>query len=163
MSSISYLEILLLALPETVLVITALAVLATDLLSLRNESLPVRMGLCATLAVVGCIAAGVLSWISHGAGNVGDGMFVVTPLIQLVKIGLLVIAVPALVVSAQGRFTTHAGEYIALILFAVIGMMFLVSAEDLLMVFVALEMTSLSLYILTAFNKHQVKKCYPDH
>ena len=32
-------------------------------------------------------------------------------------------------------------------------MMFLVSAEDILMIFVSLELTSLSLYILTAFNK----------
>lgn len=157
MSQISYLAILQLALPETVLVIAAVVVLGADLFSLRNEPLPVRMGLCATLAVLGCVTAGLLAWISNGTGNVGDGLFVVTPLIRLVKIGLLVIAVPALVVSAQGRFTSHAGEYIALILFAVIGMMFLVSAEDLLMVFVALEMTSLSLYILTAFNKREIR------
>ena len=36
-------------------------------------------------------------------------------------------------------------------------MMFLVSAEDILMIFISLELTSLSLYILTAFNKHNVK------
>jgi NADH-quinone oxidoreductase subunit N len=40
---------------------------------------------------------------------------------------------------------------------ATVGMMFLVSAEDLLMIFVSLELTSLSLYILTAFNKHNAK------
>jgi len=157
MNEVRYLEILLLAFPETVLVITALAVLAVDLVSLKNEPLSVRMGLCAALAAMGCVAAAVIALVSQGAGDAGDGMFVVTPLIQLVKVGLLALAVPALVVSAQGRFTTHAGEYIATILFAVLGMMFLVSAEDLLMVFVALEMTSLSLYILTAFNKRQVR------
>lgn len=157
MNEISYLEMFRLALPETVIVITALAVLAADLFSLRSESLPVRMGLCAALAVMGCVAAGLLTWVSQQTGNVGDGLFVVTPLIRLVKLGLLVIAIPALVISAQGRFTPHAGEYIALVLFAVLGMMFLVSAEDLLMVFVALEMTSLSLYILTAFNKREIR------
>jgi NADH-quinone oxidoreductase subunit N len=36
-------------------------------------------------------------------------------------------------------------------------MMFLVSAEDILMIFIALELTSLSLYILTAFNKRDIK------
>jgi len=157
MSAPGYVETLVLALPETVLVITALVVLAADLFSLRGESLPVRMGLCATVGVLGCVAAGVLAGISHGTGDVGDGMFVVTPLIRLVKVGLLATAIPALVVSAQGRFTIHAGEYVALVLFAVLGMMFLVSAEDLLMVFVALEMTSLSLYILTGFSKHELK------
>lgn len=156
MSEVSYLEILTLASPEIVILLTALAVLAADLFSLRTESFQVRMGLCATLAVLGCVAAAVLAWISHGTGDIGNGMFVVTPLIALVKIGLLALAVPALMISGQSRFTSHAAEYVTLILFAVMGMMFLVSAEDLLMVFVALEMTSLSLYILTAFNKHRI-------
>jgi NADH-quinone oxidoreductase subunit N len=43
------------------------------------------------------------------------------------------------------------------LVFAVTGMMLLVSAEDLLMVFLALEMTSLSLYVLAAFDKRQAK------
>src|SRR5207249_2302921 len=51
----------------------------------------------------------------------------------------------------------HAGEYYALILMAVTGMMFLVSSEDILMIFLSLELTSLSLYILTAFNKQSDK------
>ena len=41
-------------------------------------------------------------------------------------------------------------------LLATVGMMFLVSAEKLLMI-ISLELTSLSLYILTAFNKHNIK------
>ena len=36
-------------------------------------------------------------------------------------------------------------------------MMFLVSSDDLLMIFVSLELTSLSLYILAAFNRRDVK------
>ena len=52
-------------------------------------------------------------------------------------------------------FTAHVGEYFALILLAAVGMMFLVSSEDILMIFVSLELTSLSLYILTAFNKRR--------
>ena len=36
-------------------------------------------------------------------------------------------------------------------------MMFLVSSEDILMIFISLELTSLSLYILTAFNKRSPK------
>ena len=49
------------------------------------------------------------------------------------------------------------GEYFALILLAAVGMMFLVSSEDILMIFISLELTSLSLYILTAFNKRNPK------
>jgi NADH-quinone oxidoreductase subunit N len=59
--------------------------------------------------------------------------------------------------SVDSDFTSNVGEYLALILLATVGMMFLVSARDVLMIFVALEMTSLSLYVLTAFNKRNVK------
>jgi NADH-quinone oxidoreductase subunit N len=59
--------------------------------------------------------------------------------------------------SVQSHFTEHTGEYLALLLLATVGMMFLVSARDILMIFIALELTSLSLYILTAFNKHSLQ------
>src|SRR4029434_6732659 len=42
-------------------------------------------------------------------------------------------------------------------LLATLGMMFLVSSEDILVIFVSLELTSLSLYILTAFNKRNAR------
>ena len=48
----------------------------------------------------------------------------------------------------------HIGEYVALILFATVAMMFLVATQNLLMIFMALEFLSLSLYILTAFDKN---------
>lgn len=153
----AYVEIIKLGLPEIALVITALAVLAVDALVARGEPLRLRMGLGVGVASVGCVAAGALLIILNGNGVIGDDLFVVTPLISLVKVAILAITIPALIVSAYGKFTDHAGEYVALVLFAVLGMMFLVSAENLLMVFVALEMTSLSLYILTAFNKRNVK------
>src|SRR6185369_1581205 len=48
-------------------------------------------------------------------------------------------------------------EYFALILLATVGMMFLVSSTDVLMIFVSLELTSLALYILAAFNKRDIQ------
>jgi NADH-quinone oxidoreductase subunit N len=39
----------------------------------------------------------------------------------------------------------------------VVGMMFLISSEELLAIFLSLEMTSLSLYLLTGFNKHDAR------
>src|SRR4029077_15458081 len=54
-------------------------------------------------------------------------------------------------------FTVHTGEYFALVLLAAAGMMFLVSSADVLMIFVSLELTRLSLYVLAAFNKSDEK------
>ena len=49
--------------------------------------------------------------------------------------------------------TTHASEYFALILLATLGMGFVVTSQNLLGAFVALELVSLSLYAMTALNQ----------
>jgi NADH-quinone oxidoreductase subunit N len=84
-------------------------------------------------------------------------MFVADPLTAFVKIALLGLAIFTVLLAVESNFTSHVGEFLALVLFAAVGMMFLVSAEDILMIFISLELTSLSLYILTAFNKRNVK------
>src|SRR5207249_1285827 len=89
--------------------------------------------------------------------NYLQGMLVVDPLTCLVKIAVLALAIFTLLISIETDFTRHVGEYFALILLAAVGMMFLVSSEDILMIFISLELLSLSLYILTAFNKRNVK------
>lgn len=153
----SYLELLKLAVPETIIVVTALVVLAVDLISLRELELRFRFIVAGMIACVGC--AGAIAWnlISHANADAFAGMLVVNPLTQFVKIALLVLAIFTILLSMDSNFTSHVGEYLALILFATVGMMFLVSAEDILMIFIALELTSLSLYILTAFNKRDIK------
>lgn len=50
---------------------------------------------------------------------------------------------------------THAGEYFALVLFGATGMMFMTCSVELLMVFVGLEISSISTYILAGFRKGQ--------
>ena len=153
MSGVSYLELLRLAAPETLLVLTVLVLLAADLLALRGLELRVRFLISAMIACVGCAAA--IGWMLALPQHASflEGMLVVTPLTQFIKVALLVLTIFTLLISADTDFTPHVGEYFALILLAAVGMMFLVSAEDILMIFISLELTSLSLYILTAFNK----------
>jgi NADH-quinone oxidoreductase subunit N len=153
MNRVSYLELLKLAAPETIVVIAALLVLAADLLALRELEPRFRRVIGAMIACVGCVAA--MAWMlalpQHA--NFMQGMLVVDPLTQLVKFALLVLTIFTILISVETDFTPHAGEYFALILLAAVGMMFLASSEDILMIFISLELTSLSLYILTAFNK----------
>lgn len=155
--NVSYLALLKLAAPETIVVLTALAVLTTDLTALRGVTTRFRFAIGGMIACLGCAAA--IAWLCalQPHGQAGGGMFVADPLTALVKVAILVLTVFTLLLSFDSKFTTHVGEYLALILLATAGMMFLVSAEDVLMVFVALELTSLSLYILTAFNKANAK------
>jgi NADH-quinone oxidoreductase subunit N len=153
----SYLELLKLAAPETILVFTALLVLAADLGAMRGLEPRFRLLIGAMFSSMGCVAA--IGWMillpQHS--NFLQGVFVVDPLVQLVKVALLVLTIFTLLISVETNFTTHLGEYFALVLIAAVGMMFLVSSEDILMIFISLELTSLSLYILTAFNKRNVR------
>ncbi|HSU54272.1 MAG TPA: proton-conducting transporter membrane subunit, partial [Candidatus Dormibacteraeota bacterium] len=153
----SYLSLLRLAIPETIVVMAALAALAADLWYLRELDSTMRRLIGAMIASIGCVAA--IGWmlLMPEHANYLTGTLVVDPLTQLVKVALLVLAIFTLLISVQTTFTNHVGEYNALVLLATVGMMFLVSSEDILMIFISLELTSLSLYILTAFNKRNVK------
>lgn len=157
MSPVNYPELLKLALPETIVVLVALLVLAVDVLTMRGVPVRMRFGIGAMIAAAGCAAAIVWMLLFPEHASALQGMLVVDPLTQLVKMVVLALAAFTVWLSVDADFTEHVGEYLALILLATVGMMFLVSAEDLLMVFVALELTSLSLYILTAFNKHSIR------
>jgi NADH-quinone oxidoreductase subunit N len=154
---VTYFELLKLVAPETALVLTVLAVLGVDLVVMREESVPNRFQVVGGFACVGCGIAMLLLLTGHGVDHVLNGMLAVDPLTRLVKLALVGLSVFTILISLGSRFTEHVGEYLSLILLATIGMMFMVSSEELLMVFVSLELTSLSLYILTAFNKQNLR------
>jgi NADH-quinone oxidoreductase subunit N len=156
---VSYLEVLQLAAPETTLAVTILMVLAVDLIALRGESVAQRFRAGMLVAIVGCLMAAVFIF-SRSDGpvvNLMNGMLVVDGRTDFLKVVLLVLAIFTVMVSVAGKFTEHVGEYLSLVLLGTIGMMLLVSAEDLLMIFISLELLSLSLYILTAFNKRNAR------
>jgi NADH-quinone oxidoreductase subunit N len=153
----NYLQLLQLSAPETIVTLTLLVVLGADLTVLRGKSLAARFHVGALLAIVGCASAAGLAFHRHLAANPFDGFLVVSPQIDFVKAVILALTVFTILISTSAKFTDHVGEYLSLILLGTVGLMFLVSAEDLLMIFVSLEFASFSLYILTAFNKHNEK------
>jgi NADH-quinone oxidoreductase subunit N len=155
--SFDYLQLLKLCAPETIVVVTALVVLFLDLAWLRTEPNRTRMTLAAMFTAFGCVVAFMWMLVMPEKASLLNGMLVVDPLTQLVKLSLLVLVVFTALLSIETTFTDHVGEFFALLLLATVGMMFLVSSEELLMIFVSLELTSLSLYILTAFNKRSAR------
>ena len=68
---------------------------------------------------------------------------------------LIVIVATALVVLISVRYLeieeAHFGEYYALLLFSVVGMMFMASGRDLIVLFISLELMALCEYVLTGF------------
>src|SRR5438309_8336316 len=145
--------------PETIVALAALVVLFIDLGIMRPAEGKFRRMIAALVTGISCLVA--IFWMhqvqQETAPGFLSGLLVVDPLTQWVKQGVLVLTLFTAWVSIDSTFTDHTGEYFALLLLATVGMMFLVSAENLLMIFIALELLSLSLYILTAFNKRNRK------
>ena len=112
----------------------------------------------AWLATVGVLAVGLVSAVAKPTPPALFGMFVQDALAIFAKrlflaatfIGLL--AGIARDAAACGR---RAGEYHLLILSSLLGMLVLASARDLILLFVAFELMSIPLYVLSGFLKSQ--------
>jgi len=150
-------ELLILAVPETLVVATAFIVLLVDMMEMRRKPVRARMLVAAVISCVGCLVS--IYWLSQTGvpTTPPDGMLIVNPVTQMVKQLILLLTIFTALISIESNFTDHVGEYFLLLLLATVGMMFLVSSENVLMIFVALELLSLSLYIMTAFNKQNIK------
>lgn len=83
------------------------------------------------------------------------GTFVVDELSSFFKLIFLLAAALVMLASVDyvRQRTQYQGEYYATILFGTLGMLLLASGRELLTIFVALELTSISLYILAGFLK----------
>ena len=151
--TVSYIDVLHFTLPAVCVAVAGLVALTLDITLLRTAALANRFRSAIIVGLLGCILA--IDLIRHSPLNFSlpDSMFVVTPLTHIVQTAILVLACITVLLARPAQFTTHAGEYIALILFATVAMLFLVATQNLLLIFVALEFLSLSLYILTGFDK----------
>ena len=71
----------------------------------------------------------------------------------------LIIAITGIVILSSYEYLTvqriRAGEYYALILFGAVGMALMTSAVELVLIFIALEISSISSYVLTGFRRHE--------
>src|SRR5436305_6994702 len=170
MIPMSYLDLLKLAAPEAIVTLTALIVLVIGLTTSRgtvvagvSPAMPQRRAIdttastvvCSFVAALGLIVAigAVLSLPSHA--NLFQGMLVISPLNSLFMVVCLVLAFFTILLAS--RETPNYGEYLAIILLATIGLLLLVSSEELLMIFIGLELTGLSLYLMTAFDKTDIR------
>jgi NADH-quinone oxidoreductase subunit N len=153
MIAINDAQLLRLALPEVIVVATALIVMATDLLLAHRCNIRVRFAFATGLAVLGCAVAMARILLTPEVAYLLNGVLLANPLTHLVQIALLTLTIFTLLLSVDSTFTQHVGEFVLLLLVATAAMMFLAATQDLLVIFISLELLSLSLYILTAFNK----------
>lgn len=134
-------------LPETILVVTALVVLGFGV------SVPGARAVISGAALLGGLLAGAALLAFPVDGNFLHGMIVLDPLARMFQLAILGLGLVAIVLAAESFPPTHFAESLALTLFSLVGMMLLTATADLLMIFLALELTSIPLYVLAAFHK----------
>ena len=103
------------------------------------------------------LVAALISWsmLDNAASVALGGTFVHDPMAALLKTSIFVITIGAFM-YARSYHTSQGslrGEYYVLGLFAVLGMLVMVSAHSLLTIYLGLELLSLSLYAMVAFDR----------
>jgi NADH-quinone oxidoreductase subunit N len=147
----SYLELLKFASPEAVVLFTALVVLSIGLVAER------ALATCTFVAGLGTVIAIVAVLLLPRNETLFGGMLVISPLTCLFKMICLGLAFFTILLTQAENLSRHVGEYLALVLLATFGLMLLVGSEELLMIFTGLELLGLSLYVMAAFEKTDVR------
>jgi NADH-quinone oxidoreductase subunit N len=141
-------------LPVLTVLGAAALVLILDLLPPRDTKEPL-----AVVALGGIVAALLVTVWRWGSGARGFLDMVVLDDYALFLHLVICYAAGLVVLLSMGylrRQGAESGEYYALVLFATAGMLLLTSANDLIVVFLALELTSLSLYVLAGLFKERL-------
>lgn len=143
-------------LPEVVLAVYAMAALMFGVYTTKDKAAPLI-----SWATAGLFLALAL-WI--GLGGTGErtafgGMFIDDPFARFAKVTILVSAAAVLIMSQDYmiRRDLLRFEYPILLALSVVGMMMMVSAGDLMALYIGLELQSLALYVVAAVRRDRVK------
>lgn len=142
------------AYPEMLLAIGATVLLMVGVVINKERSLAVSYG-----AVLLLMAAGAIILFAPAEGVIFNGLFVGDGFARFMKV--LVLGGSAfsimLALPRAEENGTHKFEYAILVLLATLGMMLMVSANDLMSLYIGLELQSLSLYVLAAIKRDDAR------
>lgn len=140
--------------PELFLLVATCVILLADLFITQSRRVVTHV-----LSLLTLLLTGVLVWIlpstDGGAVTAFAGMHLRDGLADLLKLFLLGTTALVLIYAKPylRRTSLFSGEFYLLVLFAVLGMMLQVSSGNLLMLYLGLELMSLSSYALVALNR----------
>jgi NADH-quinone oxidoreductase subunit N len=137
-------------LPEIFLFIWALVVFTFDLVSRRKSGAAVGYLALAGVAITG----GILAATGYGRGF--GTMFFSDPMalfFKMIFLGAAFLAIGSSFGITAQRIINHRGEFFGLLLLSTVGMMFLASSQELLSLYIGLELTTIPLFVLAAFFK----------
>jgi NADH-quinone oxidoreductase subunit N len=155
MNDVTALPALLPALPEIVLAVGAMALLMLG--AFRGEDTAVAIN---WLAIVLLAAAGAITlWLPAGTLTTFGGSFILDPFARFLKLLALTGSAGAILMSFDylAREKQQKFEYPILILLSTTGMLMLISAADLIALYLGLELMSLALYVVAAINRDSAR------
>jgi len=146
---------LVVMLPELVLALSGLALLIFGVI--RGDK---AMGLVSVLAILAMAVAGYLMFAGvPDKATAFGGAFVADGFSRFIKVLILLGSALTLVMSQM--FLRHEKiahfEFPVLVIFATVGMMLMVSAGSFISLYMGLELQSLALYVLAAFNRDSLR------
>src|SRR5580704_4467771 len=143
------------ALPEILLAVGAMVLLMFGVFGGARAT-----GIVNALAVVLLIVAAVMVASMPGERNVGfGGSFLVDGFARFLKILALVGSAVAILMSLEflNKLQERRFEYAVLIMLASVGMLVMISAGDLIALYLGLELMSLPLYVVAAIDRDSVR------
>ncbi|TMA64282.1 MAG: NADH-quinone oxidoreductase subunit N [Deltaproteobacteria bacterium] len=145
------------ALPGLLVAATAMLVMVADLVSTD----PDRESLAGVALVGLATAAGAALWLWAGGSSAGGFGETLRADRYALFFALLLIAATALTILLSVDFlrlhALPAGEYYALMLLSTSGMVFMAAANDLIVIFLALEIMSVAVYVLVGMLRREVR------
>ncbi len=138
--------------PILCVALAGLVVLLAEAFRGRDEKMPIG-----GLAIIGLIGAGAASLLLWNRNATSFGVVTADNFSLFVNLILVAVGILTVIFSSQtvDRDRIPAGEYYAIMLFAIVGMMLMGQATDLLVIFLALETMSIAVYILTGIRREQ--------
>ena len=151
--NVNYGELGLALTPELCLVAGALVALGFDLIAGRNRTGAERTWAAAAIGLIALVAAVYGSFRAGTGGDLFGGVLRLDPLTFATRVGVLLLAALTLGLMPGVIRLRNPAEYVAIVLFATCGFTLMAAAQHLLVAFLALELASLSLYVLAGFDK----------
>ncbi|MGA2692945.1 MAG: NADH-quinone oxidoreductase subunit N [Opitutaceae bacterium] len=148
----NYTELFFALRPEAFLVAGALAVLGLDLSIGRRLDDAQRLTQALAVGAFSVLCACALAWAGP-RGAVFGGAFMFDRFAVATRLGVLALTLLVLGVASAARSPRNSAEFVAVILFAATGFTLMAAVQQLLLSFLALELASLSLYVLAGFDK----------
>jgi NADH-quinone oxidoreductase subunit N len=141
-------------LPELILAVGAMALLMLGTVAKRDAGVLVLI-----LSILVIILTGFVVSLSAGTETLFKGAFIVDPFARIMK--LLILAGAGVTLYMAEDYWRKADElkfeFPVLVLLSTCGMMLMISAADLITLYVGLELMSLSLYVIAAFQRRSVR------